>query len=45
MQIETNRSRYTCIHFLILFRFKENGGQTEQKRIDDLNEVSTKIKM
>lgn len=29
----------TCV-LLVFSRFEENGGQTEQRRIDDLNEVS-----
>lgn len=29
----------TCV-LLVFSRFEENGGQTEQRRIDDLNEAS-----
>lgn len=33
-------SLFTICVLLVFSRFEENGGQTEQRRIDDLNEVS-----
>lgn len=33
-------SLFTICVLLVFSRFEENGGQTEQRRIDDLNEAS-----